>query len=229
MFRVDHYEKIRKQKIDFCSGYSIKDVCVRNLKSNLMIWQAFLTVVILQHSTALSLIFLPNNGLKSYHVDEFIFLHVLRIKFLFYLFLKLKRINAVVNWVILGSYKTFIIHSLTIIKTILTFSAWMYVLWEKKIYWVFFFLCFFPLRIMQPLLFLNEILSFVSLLAVPLVTFIFLKTPSKVFLRVIFCLPCFILHGGFHLKPFLGILFCSILSTYPSHLNLLCLTSVAIL
>ncbi len=49
----------------------------------------------------------------------------------------------------------------------------------------------------------------------------FFRSPSKVFLRVIFGLPCFLLPGGFHLKPFLGILFCSILSTCPCHLCLL--------
>ena len=93
----------------------------------------------------------------------------------------------------------------------------------------FFFCCFYPLRIMQPFLFRNEFLSFASLSAVPHVSYIFFKSPSKVFLRVIFGLPCFLLPGGFHLKPFLGILFCSILSTCPSHLCLLCLISVAIL
>ncbi len=46
----------------------------------------------------------------------------------------------------------------------------------------------FPLRIMQPLPFLHEILSFVSLSAIPHVSCIFLKSSSKVFLRIIFCL-----------------------------------------
>ncbi len=93
----------------------------------------------------------------------------------------------------------------------------------------FFFECVYPFRIIQLLLFLHERLSFASLSAVPHVSSIFFKSPSKVFLRVIFGLQCFLLPGGFHLKPFLGILFCSILSTCPSHLCLLCLTSVAIL
>ena len=52
---------------------------------------------------------------------------------------------------------------------------------------------FYPLRIMQPLLFLYKILSFASLSAVPHVSSIFLKSPSKIFLRVIFGLPCFLL------------------------------------
>ena len=90
----------------------------------------------------------------------------------------------------------------------------------------FFFLCIYPLRIMQSLLFLHEFLSFASLSAVPHVSSSFLKSSSKVFLRVIFGLPCFLQPGGFHLKPFFGILFCSILSTCPSHLCHLCLTSV---
>ena len=88
--------------------------------------------------------------------------------------------------------------------------------------------CVYPLRIMQPFLFLHEIL-FASLSAVPHVGSIFLKSPLKVFLMVIFGLLCFLLPGGFHLMPFLGILFCSILSTCHSHLCLLCLTSVTIL
>ncbi len=57
------------------------------------------------------------------------------------------------------------------------------------------------------------------------------KVSLKGFLRVIFGHPYFLLPGGFHLKPFLGILLCSILSTCLSHLCLLCycLISVAIL
>ncbi len=99
----------------------------------------------------------------------------------------------------------------------------------KRLNVFFFFECVYPFRIMQLLLFLHECLSFNSLSAVPHVSSIFLKSSSKVFLRVIFGLPYFLLPGGFHLKPFLGILFCSILSTCPSQLCLLCLTSVAIL
>ena len=57
---------------------------------------------------------------------------------------------------------------------------------------------------MQLLIFLHECLSFASLSAVPYDNFF--KSPPKVFLRVIFGLPCFLLPGGFHLKPFLGIL-----------------------
>ena len=52
-------------------------------------------------------------------------------------------------------------------------------------------------RIMQLILFLHECLSFASLSAVPHVSFIFFKSPSKDFLRVIFhvffCLEDFIL------------------------------------
>ena len=88
---------------------------------------------------------------------------------------------------------------------------------------------FYPLGIMEPFLPRHNDLFLASLSAVPHVSSIFFKSHSKVFLRVIFGLPCFLLPGGFHLKPFLGILFCSILSTCPSHLCLLCLTSVAIL
>ncbi len=92
-----------------------------------------------------------------------------------------------------------------------------------------FFCCVYPFRIMQPFLFLHEILSFASPSAVPHVSSIFFKSPSKVLLGDIFGLPCFLLPGGFHLKPFLGILFCFILRMCPSHLNLLYLTYVAIL
>ena len=83
---------------------------------------------------------------------------------------------------------------------------------SKLFFYLFSFIdCFYPFVIMQLLLFLHECLSFASLSAVPHVSFILFKSPSKVFLMVIF---------GFHLKPFLGILFCSILSTCPSHLCL---------
>ncbi len=90
---------------------------------------------------------------------------------------------------------------------------------------IFFFGSLYPLGIMEPFLPRHNDLSLASLSAVPHVRSIFFKSPSKVFLRVMFGLPCFLLPGGFHLKPFLGILFCSILSTCPSHLCLLCLTS----
>ncbi len=42
-----------------------------------------------------------------------------------------------------------------------------------------FFCCLYSLRIMQPFLFRHDILSFASLSAVPHVSFIFLKSPSK--------------------------------------------------
>ena len=82
-----------------------------------------------------------------------------------------------------------------------------------QIFKFFFFDCIYPFRIMQVLLFLHECLSFDSLSVVPHVSFTFFKSPSDVFLRAIFGLPYFLLPGGFYLKPFLGILFCSILST----------------
>ena len=82
---------------------------------------------------------------------------------------------------------------------------------------------------MQLLLFLHERLSFASLSAVPHVSSMFFKSPSKVFTQGHFSLPCFLFPRGFHLKLFLGILFYSILGTCSSHLCLLCLTSVAIL
>ncbi len=44
----------------------------------------------------------------------------------------------------------------------------------------FFFCCFYPLRIMQPFLFRHENVSFASLSAVPHVSSIFFKSPSKV-------------------------------------------------
>ncbi len=49
---------------------------------------------------------------------------------------------------------------------------------------VFFFCCLYPLGIMQPFLFRHNDLSFASLSAVPHVSSIFFKSPSKVFLRV---------------------------------------------
>ncbi len=85
------------------------------------------------------------------------------------------------------------------------------------------------LRIMQPHLLLHKILFLASLSAIPHVSSIFLNFPSKFFLRVIFGLPCFHLPEEFHLRPFLGIIFCSNLNMCPSHLYLLCLTSVTIL
>ena len=59
---------------------------------------------------------------------------------------------------------------------------------------------------MQLPLFIHECLSIASLSAVPHVSSIYFKSCSKVFLMVIFGLPCFFLPGGFHLTPFLGIL-----------------------
>ena len=56
-----------------------------------------------------------------------------------------------------------------------------------------FFHCVYPLRIVLLLFFLHECLSFASLSVVPHVSSIFLRSPSKVFLRVIFGLPCLII------------------------------------
>ncbi len=61
---------------------------------------------------------------------------------------------------------------------------------------IFFFGSLYPLGIMEPFLPRHNDLSLASLSAVPHVSSIFFKSPSKGFLRVIFGLPCFLLPGG---------------------------------
>ena len=99
-------------------------------------------------------------------------------------------------------------------KSLFIYNNSFFMLRYLKILKSFFFFFIYPLRIMQLLLFLHECLSFASLSAVPHVSSIILKSPWKVFFRDIFGLPCFLLPGGFYLKPFLGILFCSYIYLY---------------
>ncbi len=85
---------------------------------------------------------------------------------------------------------------------------------SKHGYIFYFLICLYQVEIMEPFLFRHEGLSLASLSAVPHVSSNFLKSPSKVFLRVIFVLPCFLLPGGFLLNPFFGNPFLFLLKNY---------------
>ena len=60
---------------------------------------------------------------------------------------------------------------------------------SEFLYSVFFFLRIYPLRIMQPLIFLHEFLSSASLSAVPHVSSIFLSLPQRFFSGSFLALP----------------------------------------